>query len=119
MWPSPFKPLSTRTANGEWVSTSILNVAASTSAASGSLGGAAGFDGNNDIRICNQTNGWAYVTFADTAANLTTATASVGIPFAPGSVEVMEVPATVQVVSVILVAGATSGNVTFIRGLGI
>ena len=110
----------TRTSAGEFINTNnVVNVSASTTAASGTIGGVAGTSGDTDVYVSNQTNGWAFFTFADVAANLPTATVSNGIPVPPGTVRVFSLPGTAQIVSVILAAGATSGNVGFVRGLGI
>lgn len=120
MYPNPFKPIQGRTVNngviGEFVYAAPLNVAASTTAASGQLPGSnTGHDGNVDIRIVNETNAYAFVTFGD--GSQPTATVNNGMAFLPGSSEIVQVPQTCNSVSVILSTG--SGTVQFMRGTGI
>jgi hypothetical protein len=66
------------------------------------------------IRVANQSAGWAYVNFGLVTA-LTAATVATGMPFAPGSVEVCTVSPEVNAASVIM---GVAGNVIFTRGEG-
>lgn len=115
--PNPFKPLSTRTGQANTGPIPPSTLAATASAQTLTLAGSGGYDGNIDFRIENNSASWAFFTFADTAANLTTATTSNGIGIAPGAVEILELSPETNVMSVILASGTGTFRVT--RGMGI
>jgi len=120
-----FKPLLDTVAGGaDFVNS--LTIAASTSAASGTLPGATGNSAQanpqqpmiyNQVQIANQTSAWAYVNIGP--PSLTTATVAGAYPVAPGAVVVLTVSGLATTASVILAAGATAGSVTFTRGVGL
>jgi hypothetical protein len=120
MWPTPFAPITT----GSWTPGTQELVAPVTIAASTSASAVTALPGNSsgdpaypDIRIENQTNGWAMCNFGDASVAAATLTNGVGVP--PGAALVIRVGGAVNSVSVILAAGATSGNVRFLRGSGL
>jgi len=97
--------------------TASTTIAASTSAAAGTLPGS-----NNgsiaQIEICNTTAAWAYVNFG-ISGSVTAATVAASYPVAPGADKIVTVAPECNGVSVILAAGAASGNVIFTRGEGV
>jgi hypothetical protein len=92
-------------------------VAASTSAAAGTLPGSAQST-IAQIEICNQTAAWAYVNFG-VSGSVTAATVATGYPVGPGADKIVSVSQECNGVSVILAAGATAGSVSFTRGEGV
>jgi hypothetical protein len=115
--PNPFKPLQSRTGQANTGPIPPATLAATASAQTLNISGSGGFDGNVDFRFENNSAAWAFFTFADTAANLTTATVNNGIGIAPGAVEILELSPETGVLSVILASGTGTFRVT--RGMGI
>lgn len=118
MWPSPFQPISLSTAAGqEYVAPLVVSASTSTSAVATLPGNSNGDGTQPDIRVENQTNGWAICNFGDSNQGAATLINGIGIP--PGAAQVVRVAATTNSVAVILSAGATAGVVRFLRGIGI
>lgn len=117
MYPNAFRPLMVVTASLKQNANPTTVAASTVVTAATALPGRVDESDMTDIRIENQTNGWAYCTFGD--INVANATTTNGIAIAPLSVEVLGFPSWVGFVSVILSAAAVSGNVRFTRGIGI
>lgn len=117
MWPTPFQPILLTTVGAqEYIAPLVVAAAVATSAVLPLPGNSQGDPGNPDIRIENQTNGWAICNFGD--GNQGTATLLNGIGVPPMSAQVLRVAATTNSVSVALSTGATAGAVRFTRGSG-
>jgi hypothetical protein len=118
MWPNAFQPINSNTATGiEYVAPLVVAASVVSSAASTLPGNSSGDGSNPDIRIENQTNGWAMCNFGDGNQGAATLTNGVGVP--PNTALVIRVAPTTNSVTVILFTGATAGNVRFLRGSGI
>lgn len=118
MWPNAFQPITSSTSTGiEYVAPLTVAATTTTSAALLLPGNTSGDGSNCDIRIENQTNGWAMCNFGDGAQGAATLSNGVGVP--PNTALVIRVAPTTNSVSVILFTAATPGPVRFARGSGI
>jgi hypothetical protein len=118
MWPVSFQPILLTTATTqEWVAPVTITASTSASATTALPGNSAGDPTQPDIRIENQTNGWAMCNFGDSSVAAATLTNGIGV--APATAVVIRIGPSMNSVSVILSAGATSGPVRFMRGVGL
>lgn len=118
MWPNAFQPITATTATGQNYVAPLVVAASTTTSAASTLPGNSSGDGNNpDIRIENQTNGWAMCNFGDGSQGAATLNNGLGVP--PNTTLVIRVAPSTNSVTVILFTGATAGPVRFARGSGI
>ena len=118
MWPNAFQPITSNTAVGqEYIAPLVVAASTATSAVSALPVNSSGDGSNCDIRIENQTNGWAMCNFGDGAQGAATLNNGLGVP--PNTALVIRVAPTTNSVAVILFTGATAGPVRFARGSGI
>lgn len=115
MYPNAFRPLTVVTASLKQTASPVTISASNSVSAVTALPGRNDESEDTDIRVENQTSGWAYCLFGD--LNVGNATTTTGIAIAPLSVEVLGFPSWVGFVTVIL--STSTGNVRFTRGLGI